>query len=233
MWSSRPARCAARRRSARSATSPSFCDGTNKTCPADVVEPATTVCRPTTVGEVCDVAEFCDGSNKTCPGDAVEPSSTVCRATTVGEECDAAESCDGSSKVCPSDGVLPNGTTCRASAGVCDMTDACNGSSQVCPADAKSTAQCRGAAGFCDVAESCDGVGDKLPADGFVSDGTNCEDSNFCNGTQTCTAGCLRRRQQARAAMGQSCDESTDSCFVGDCPVNPVVCASGGGRTSC
>ena len=24
--------------------------------------------------------------------------------------------------------------------------------------------------------------------------------------------------------MGQSCDESSDSCFVGDCPVNPVVC---------
>jgi hypothetical protein len=202
-----------------------FCDGTNKTCPADVVEPATTVCRPTTVGEVCDVAEFCDGSNKTCPSDAVEPSSTVCRATTVGEECDAAENCDGSSKVCPGDAVLPNGTTCRASAGVCDVTDTCNGSSKVCPADAKSTAQCRGAAGVCDVAEICDGVGDNCPADGFVSDGTNCDDSNFCNGTQTCTAG-VCGGGTGPCPMGQSCDESTDSCFVGDCPVNPVVCAS-------
>jgi hypothetical protein len=202
-----------------------FCDGTNKTCPADVVEPATTVCRPTTVGEVCDVAEFCDGSNKTCPSDAVEPSSTVCRATTVGEECDAAENCDGSSKVCPSDAVLPNGTTCRASAGVCDVTDTCNGSSKVCPADAKSTAQCRGAAGVCDVAESCDGVGDNCPADGFVSDGTNCDDSAYCNGTQTCTAG-VCGGGSSPCPMGQSCDESTDSCFVGDCPVNPVVCAA-------
>jgi len=200
-----------------------FCDGTNKTCPADVVEPASTVCRPTTVGEVCDVAEFCDGSNKTCPGDAVEPSSTVCRATTVGEECDAAENCDGSSKVCPSDGVLPNGTTCRASAGVCDMTDACNGSSKVCPADAKSTAQCRGAAGVCDVAETCDGVGDNCPADGFVSDGTNCDDTNFCNGTQTCTGG-VCGGGTSPCGMGQSCDENSDLCFTGSCPANASVC---------
>jgi len=58
-----------------------------------------------------------------------------------------------------------------------------------------------------------------------VSDGTNCEDSNFCNGTQTCTAG-VCGGGSSPCPMCQSCDESTDSCFVGDCPVNPVVCAA-------
>jgi hypothetical protein len=166
-----------------------FCTGTGVSCPADDVEPATTVCRGSTVGEVCDIVEFCDGTNKTCPADVVEPSSTVCRPTTVGEVCDVAETCDGTNRTCPADAVLPNGTTCRASAGACDLTDACDGSSKFCPSDAKSTAQCRASAGVCDVAESCDGVGNACPADGFVANGTNCDDTNFCNGTQTCTGG--------------------------------------------
>jgi hypothetical protein len=200
-----------------------LCTGSGASCPADVVQPATTVCRASSVGEVCDIAEFCDGTNKTCPADAVEPNTTVCRASSVGEVCDVPETCDGTNKTCPADAVLPNGTTCRASAGVCDVTEACDGSSKFCPSDSKSTAVCRGAAGACDVAEVCDGLNDDCPADGFVADGTNCDDTNFCNGTQTCTGG-VCGGGSTPCGMGQSCDEGSDSCFVGDCPVNPVSC---------
>ena len=28
--------------------------------------------------------------------------------------------------------------------------------------------------------------------------------------------------------MGQSCDEGSDLCFSGDCPVNPVSCRTAG-----
>ncbi|MFN8640883.1 MAG: hypothetical protein U0802_04195 [Candidatus Binatia bacterium] len=43
------------------------CTGSGASCPADAVEPNTTVCRG--AAGVCDVAELCDGTNKTCLAD--------------------------------------------------------------------------------------------------------------------------------------------------------------------
>ena len=197
---------------------PESCTGSGPTCPADAVQPNTTLCRA--AAGVCDLAETCDGTTKTCPADAVEPSSTVCRAASSGETCDATETCDGATVTCPADAVLPNGTTCRASAGVCDVTEACDGASKLCPSDAKSTAVCRSAVGVCDVAESCDGVNDACPSDAFVTDGTSCDDTLYCNGTQTCTGG-VCGGGSSPCAMGQSCDETGNVCFTGDCPVSP------------
>ncbi len=202
---------------------PESCTGTGVSCPADDVEPATTLCRASTVGEVCDIPDFCDGTNKTCPPDAVEPSSTVCRASTVGEVCDVTETCDGTNRTCPADAVLPNGTTCRASAGVCDSAEVCNGSAKTCPSDTKSTATCRASTGVCDVAEVCNGVSDSCPADAFVADGTGCDDTNFCNGTQSCTGG-VCGGGTSPCGVGQSCDEASDLCFTGSCPSNAAVC---------
>lgn len=200
-----------------------FCTGSGAACPADAVEPATTVCRASTVGEVCDIEEFCDGTTKVCPPDAVEPATTVCRASSVGEVCDIAETCDGSSKVCPPDAVEPNTTVCRPAGGVCDVLESCDGSTKLCPSDAKSTALCRASSGACDVAETCDGVGDDCPSDGFATDGTDCDDSDFCNGTQTCTGG-VCGGGTSPCGIGESCDESSDQCFAGQCPVNPGAC---------
>ena len=202
-----------------------FCTGSGAACPADAVEPNTTVCRSS--AGICDVVETCDGSNKTCPADTVEPSTTVCRQASSGETCDVTETCDGVNTACPADAVLPNGTICRSSAGVCDVTEACDGSAKVCPSDTKSTAVCRSSAGVCDVAESCDGVGDTCPTDGFVADGTNCDDSNFCNGTQTCGSG-VCGGGASPCGMGESCDEGSDLCFAGSCPVNPTSCRTAG-----
>ncbi|MBX3026564.1 hypothetical protein KF840_16790 [bacterium] len=198
-----------------------FCTGSGANCPADLVEPATTLCRAASPGEVCDVDEYCDGTNKTCPTDAVQPNTTVCRTSS--GVCDVAETCNGTTKTCPADAVLPNGSTCRASAGVCDVTEVCDGTNKTCPADAKSTAVCRSAAGVCDVTEVCDGLNNDCPANDFVADGTNCDDSNFCNGTQTCSGG-VCGGGSSPCGVGESCDESLDLCFTGDCPVNPVSC---------
>jgi len=73
------------------------------------------------------------------------------------------------------------------------------------------------------VAEVCDGVSDTCPADGFASDGTNCEDGAFCNGTQTCTGG-VCGGGTSPCGLGESCNEAADLCFSGDCPVSPAVC---------
>ncbi len=195
------------------------CTGSSADCPADGVEPTSTVCRG--AADVCDTAETCDGVNKTCPADAVEPTSTICRAAS--DACDAAETCDGASIVCPADEVQPAGTSCRAAAGVCDLEETCDGSSIVCPSDAKSTDVCRAAADVCDLAETCDGVGDDCPSDAFQPDGTDCEDGAFCNGTQTCSSGVCSGGTNP-CPGGTSCDESTDLCFVGDCPSVAAVC---------
>ena len=58
------------------------CDGTSTTCPADQVEPATTVCRPGSPTDLCDRDEACDGSSKACPADVplTCPAATVCAA---------------------------------------------------------------------------------------------------------------------------------------------------------
>ncbi|MBX3024961.1 DUF11 domain-containing protein [bacterium] len=197
------------------------CDGLNDSCPADQVLPTGTECRAS--AGACDPSESCDGVGTDCPADERAPSGTVCRASGAGEGCDVPESCDGTNVTCPADAVQPEGTTCRASAGVCDPAETCDGTATTCPADGKSSAPCRAAAGVCDVAESCDGVHDACPPDAFVSDGTNCDDDNYCNGTQSCTDG-VCGGGDSPCAMGQSCDEATDRCFVGDCPAAPVVC---------
>jgi hypothetical protein len=197
------------------------CDGVGVNCPADGVLPNGSLCRST--AGVCDVAELCDGVGSDCPADAVEPSSTVCRAGSVGQECDAVETCDGAGVNCPADGVLASGTTCRTAAGVCDFSETCDGAGSDCPADgANSSAQCRASAGVCDVAETC-GVGDDCPADGFQPDGTNCDDSTFCNGVQICTAGACGG-SSSPCMMGETCDEGGDVCFTGNCPPSPSAC---------
>jgi len=102
------------------------CTGSSFGCPADAVEPNTTVCNAKS--GVCDVAESCDGVTKTCPVDAVEPNTTVCRPSTE-VSCDPAENCDGSLKTCPTDLFASAGTVCGGALTepTCDP-DSCDGS---------------------------------------------------------------------------------------------------------
>jgi hypothetical protein len=106
-----------------------LCDGSGPACPADVVAPNTTVCRP--AAGVCDVADTCDGVGTACPADV--KSTAVCRGAA--GVCDVAESCDGVANNCPADGFAPSSTVCRPSTGTCDVAETCTGSGPNCPAD--------------------------------------------------------------------------------------------------
>ena len=69
------------------------------TCPGDVLEPDTTLCR-TGSGDLCDPDEYCTGTDIDCPGEFVEPGGTVC-SPSLGF-CDPAELCTGTAgDACP------------------------------------------------------------------------------------------------------------------------------------
>jgi hypothetical protein len=63
------------------------CDGSSTACPADALEPATTVCRP--AADVCDVDELCTGSDAACPADEVVPDADGDSLCDVIDNCDA------------------------------------------------------------------------------------------------------------------------------------------------
>src|SRR4029079_11263233 len=92
-------------------------------CPADVLQPSTTICR--FAGGECDVAESCTGSSANCPADQKQPGGTPCTADS--NPC-SLDQCDGSNDPCqhPAGNV---GALCRASAGECDVAENCDGTS--------------------------------------------------------------------------------------------------------
>jgi hypothetical protein len=62
-------------------------------CPADFVEPATTICNPGS-GDICDPDESCLGTpGAACPDDTIAPATTICRDSA--GVCDVPDSCTG------------------------------------------------------------------------------------------------------------------------------------------
>jgi cysteine-rich repeat protein len=97
------------------------CDGSTIGCPADALEPASTVCRPD-AGD-CDVAESCTGASAACPADVVEPDGTSCddaQTCTSGDLC-VSGACTGESTQCG------DGTTDAACNEQCDDGNASSG----------------------------------------------------------------------------------------------------------
>jgi cysteine-rich repeat protein len=213
----------------------------------------TNACQVATCGDgiTRTGVEQCDDGNQTSgdccsPSCTFESSATVCRPAA--GVCDQAELCTGSSGTCPADAKKV--TVCRASAGVCDPVEVCDGTGNSCGADARLSGVCRAATGTCDVAETCSVASPACPPDSFqpagtacASDGnpcTNdqcngaglcahpgnsapCEDSLFCNGSDTCSGGSCSVHAgnpcpgpDGDGNCSESCSESTDTCTFDD-----------------
>lgn len=184
------------------------CSGTAATCPNDGFAPTTQECRA--ANGVCDVAENCSGSSGSCPSDGFAPSSTVCRMAN--GLCDVTESCSGTSGSCPNDGFAASGTQCRAANGVCDVAESCNGTSGACPNDgfAPTSTVCRPAAQACDAVENCTGTTSTCPMDLASADGTTCNDTLTCNGTERCMSGACTAGTNLNCADSDAC--TMDMC---------------------
>ncbi|HEX2879555.1 MAG TPA: MYXO-CTERM sorting domain-containing protein [Polyangiaceae bacterium] len=196
------------------------CNGTTDiNCPADAIEPSTTVCRGT--GGVCDVEDHCDGTNKACPADA--KSTAQCRAAS--GTCDVAESCDGVANDCPADGVASSSTVCRgvaAGSQGCDIAENCDGAGKACPTDLFETAGvlCGSATdSVCDNPDTCNGAGSCAPNYEVAntpcgsSTDSECSHPDSCNGSGTCDP----RHETA----GTAC--SGGACETGVCELTPIV----------
>ena len=170
------------------------CTGTpGATCPADTVSSVGTVCRAGS-GDACDIDETCSGNTgEACPADDVAGNAgNICR-TGSGDSCDVDESCTGTpGQACPADDAPGNaGNVCNLGSGdICDPDETCTGTpGATCPGDTVSpdTTVCRVAVDDCDAAEECSGIANQsCPADGFQPAGTDCPNSNLCDGDETC-----------------------------------------------
>jgi len=207
-----------------------LCDGVGNTCPADVFEPAATVCRP--AAGSCDVAESCPGTAPhICPPDTLVAPATECRPSA--GACDLAESCTGTGPICPLD--AKSTAVCRASAGGCDPAESCDGVGDDCPGDVISPAAtvCRMTAGDCDIAETCDGASPSCPADGFVAAGVECRAAaGQCDVAESCPGGAAACPPDGFKPNGTPCDDSmactvNDMCVSGMCEADPMNCGDG------
>ena len=182
------------------------CNGFENGCPADVIKPAGTVCRP--VADACDLEETCTGG-PTCPADALKTSGTECRV--VAGNCDVAEACTGASASCPVDGFKPAGTECRPSFdAMCDSGEDCTGSGPQCPAD---VFQPDGTA--CDDGMPCT-IQDKCMAKQCVGNSMTCGDG-------TVQTNCNEECDDGNTTSGDGCSSTCQSQPGLGCPFTPPL----------
>jgi hypothetical protein len=173
-----------------------ICDESNRSC-EPTPKPTGTTCDDNafcTTGDVC-TSGSCAGSARDCSG--------------AGDQCNSG-SCDESADSCVPQ-PISDGTSCD-DATFCTVSDtctsgACGGSARAC---AWAGDQCND--GVCDEsASSC--VAEP------VTDGTTCDDGEFCTTSDECTQGscggadtdCSAFTDQCNAGM---CDEGSDNCYA-------------------
>ena len=194
------------------------CTGSTGSCPADVMQPNTYVCRGTG-SNTCDVPEYCTGSTGACPSDARLPNSTPCNNTnpcaSTNGTCSAGE-CTGVDIYCV--GICGDGI--KASSEECDDGNLNNGDccSSTCKIES-STTVCRASNGICDVAEYCTGVSPTCPTDSKVASGTVCRASKdaTCDPAETCNGVNNTCPADNQLANGVACDDKNPCTDVSTC----------------
>ncbi len=156
----------------------------------------------------CEDNLFCSGT-ETCVGSSCQSSGDPCGA---GETCnEATDSCDV--PVCDNDGTCEPGEDCSNCPNDCRQKTNGNPNSRYC---------CDGDLPLCGDARcsesgwSCASGGGTCKSDG------ECDDGQFCNGTEVCNAG--NCESGGDPCPGQSCDEGANECVT--CAGNKQTCSS-------
>jgi C1A family cysteine protease len=201
-----------------------YCDGA-ETCVNSVCQNGTPPSCPDdnlwcTGNEFCNEAtDSCDFSGNPCDGGTVCNENTdTCELPNCGNGvCDEGENCNNCSSDCISGTA---GGTCGACfKGVCDGS---------CHPRKEDTTCSDCAPGFCCGDGTCSGEEDvsNCAIDCQVSCGsdTECDDGQWCNGAETCSAGSCQAGTPVDCPPGQVCDEGSDSCKD---PVDCSACHNG------
>ncbi len=184
-------------------------------CTDDSCNEATDSCDNTANNANCDNGLWCDGAESCDAG-------LDCQAGTA-PNCDdsvgcTTDQCDEGSDSCthtPNNVACDDGVFCNGSES-CDVASDCQ---------AGTAPSCDDGVGCTD--DSCNTGTDSC--DNVVNDG-NCDDGQFCNGAETCSA-ILDCQAGSDPCPGQSCDEGTDTCQAVEC-VDAGDCDDGNGCTT-
>jgi hypothetical protein len=193
---------------------------------------ANNVCQPCGDKSDCMMDEFCNAG-------VCQPLKMLGQNCASGGECVSGNCADG---VCCDVGGCPSCQACNISGGTCSVVSDgtgcddgsfCNGSDQ-CSGGSCSVHfgdPCPGPDGDDDCAESCDESNDNC--DGADSDGSSCDDSLWCTGSDICSGGsCSHGGDPCPGPDGdddcaESCDELNDNCSAWDPDLS--ACVVGGG----
>ena len=190
-------------------SNPVVCRASDQCHSVGTCDPATGVCSDPSLadGTPCDDASLCTAMDICVGGACTGQNPVVCPAPA---PCHAPRVCDPGTGLC-SDEVLPDGSACDDGDG-CTRTDLCLAG--VCvggdPVTCVAQDQCH-VAGVCDPAT---GVCSNPPQ----TDGTACDDGNFCTRSDACAAGaCVGTDPIACTVQDQChtlgvCDPATGVC---------------------
>ena len=202
-----------------------LCDGINATCPLDIVEPNTEICRISTDGNMCDPEELCDGITKDCPIDLLTANGTTCDD---GDACTTLDTCQSGvcvggppldcddSNPCTSDSCNsltgcvntnePDGTICGSGIGCTDNPLCLSG---VCQAPVANNTNCDDLFECTiDVCNATNGLCSNAPDDSFCQTGLECSMDSCMPMSMLAntTTGCVNIASNMLCENGTFCD---------------------------
>ncbi len=161
-------------------------------------------------GSACDDGNFCNGSDSCQSGTCSAGVNNPCDD---GIACNGAETCDE-----PSDACLAATSTCAAGTSCNTGADSCDATCAGCLIDG--TCYPDGATDPANECQMCDRSAD-ASAWSTQADGASCDDGDFCNGLDSCSAG-------ACSSGGQNpCDDGVDCNGSETCNNDTYSCGAG------